>query len=185
MADYAFTTIWRLDAPVAAVWTAITEVERWPQWWHGVEAVVQLRPGDATGVGARHCYTWKSKLPYRLVFEMETTHVEPYHYLEGNAQGELQGVGCWSFAERCGVTTVRYDWNVQTTQAWMNLLAPVARPLFAWNHDVVMAWGGRGLARWLGAHLLTHTAENEQHEQQLSNDRTTPGMATEQGAGLE
>jgi hypothetical protein len=37
----------------------------------------------------------------------------------------------------------------------MNLLAPVARPIFAWNHDYVMRNGGEGLARLLGAPLLT------------------------------
>ena len=33
-----------------------------------------------------------------------------------------------------------------TTKAWMNLLAPVARPVFEWNHDWVMARGGEGIA---------------------------------------
>ena len=53
-----------------------------------------------------------------------------------------------------GVTAALYEWNVQTTRAWMNLLAPVARPIFAVNHDYVMRNGGQGLARLLGAPLL-------------------------------
>jgi hypothetical protein len=36
----------------------------------------------------------------------------------------------------------------------MNLLAPIAKPVFAWNHDVVMRQGGEGLARRLGARLI-------------------------------
>jgi hypothetical protein len=36
----------------------------------------------------------------------------------------------------------------------MNLLAPAARPLFTWNHDVVMDWGAGGLARKLGVERL-------------------------------
>jgi hypothetical protein len=36
----------------------------------------------------------------------------------------------------------------------MNLLAPLARPVFAWNHDVVMRWGAEGLAKLLRAPLL-------------------------------
>jgi uncharacterized protein YndB with AHSA1/START domain len=151
MADYAFTTTWQIAAPVAPIWAAISAVERWPQWWRGVEAVVRLRDGDDQGVGAIHRYTWKSKLPYRLSFTMETTRVEPLHLIEGRASGELQGAGRWTFSERTGGTTVRYDWNVRTTKAWMNLLAPLARPLFAWNHDVVMAWGHAGLLRRLTA----------------------------------
>lgn len=154
MAHYSFTTTWRLDAPIAPIWTAIVAVERWPQWWRGVEAVAQLRPGNGNGVGAVHRYTWKSKLPYRLIFAMETTCVEPYHRLEGRAEGELQGTGCWTFEAVGGVTTVCYAWKVQTTQTWMNLLAPLARPIFAWNHDVVMAWGGEGLAQLVGTQLL-------------------------------
>jgi hypothetical protein len=38
----------------------------------------------------------------------------------------------------------------------MNLLAPLARPVFAWNHDVVMRWGGEGLARLLGTRLVAY-----------------------------
>jgi hypothetical protein len=37
----------------------------------------------------------------------------------------------------------------------MNLLAPVARPIFKWNHDVVMGWGAEGLARKLGVERLS------------------------------
>jgi hypothetical protein len=33
----------------------------------------------------------------------------------------------------------------------MNLLSPLARPLFKWNHDVVMGWGAEGLKKRLAA----------------------------------
>jgi hypothetical protein len=56
--------------------------------------------------------------------------------------------------EEGGVTAVTYEWSVATTKAWMNLVAPLARPVFAWNHDWVMRRGGEGLARELGARLL-------------------------------
>jgi hypothetical protein len=36
----------------------------------------------------------------------------------------------------------------------MNLLAPVARPLFKWNHDQIMRQGAEGMARLLNARLL-------------------------------
>jgi hypothetical protein len=32
----------------------------------------------------------------------------------------------------------------------MNLLAPIARPAFAWNHDYVMEHGREGLLKLLG-----------------------------------
>jgi hypothetical protein len=39
----------------------------------------------------------------------------------------------------------------------MNLVAPVGRPVFRWNHNVVMHQGGEGLAALLGAKLLAVT----------------------------
>jgi hypothetical protein len=38
---------------------------------------------------------------------------------------------------------------VEVTQPWMRFVAPIARPVFAWNHGVVMRWGHEGLARRL------------------------------------
>ena len=54
-----------------------------------MEKVEKLKDGDSSHVGALMRYTWKSKLPYRLIFEMETTRVEPISIIEGRAIGEL------------------------------------------------------------------------------------------------
>jgi hypothetical protein len=119
-----------------------------------VESVVKLEEGDDEGVGSLGRYVWKSRLPYRLEFETRTTRVERPHLMEGKADGELAGTGIWRVYEQDGVSAVVYDWNVRTTAAWMNLLGPAARPFFKWNHDVVMGWGGEGLAKLLGSRLL-------------------------------
>lgn len=83
MAEYRFSTIWRVDAPLAAVWDAIYQVDRWPDWWKGAVRTVEIESGDARGVGALHRYTWKGALPYRLTFDMRVRRVEPPHVLEG------------------------------------------------------------------------------------------------------
>ena len=158
MTDYAFVTTWRIEAPIQQVWDAIYHAERWPTWWKGVESVVELEPGDERGIGALRRFTWKSKLPYRLIFDMRMTRVAPPVALEGKASGELEGMGRWRLSPEDSWTTVRYEWNVRTTKRWMNWLAPLARPLFEWNHNIVMRQGGEGLARMLGARL-TSTAE--------------------------
>jgi hypothetical protein len=98
--------------------------------------------------------TWRSRLPYSIDFEVTTTRKERPHLLEGEAVGELAGTGRWRLWEEGGVTAVTYEWNVSTTKAWMNLLAPIARPIFAVNHNWVMANGGPGLANRLGVPLL-------------------------------
>ncbi|RQR58362.1 polyketide cyclase [Burkholderia sp. Bp9125] len=151
MAEYRFSTTWRVDAPLAAVWHAIYEADRWPVWWKSAERTVEVEHGDARGVGALHRYTWKGALPYRLTFDMRVLRVEPMRSLEGRASGAVEGHGHWSFADDGGRTVVRYEWHIRTHVRWMNWLAPLARPLFKWNHDVVMREGARGLAQWLGA----------------------------------
>jgi hypothetical protein len=154
VADYSFLTTWLLDAPRERVWEAIYDQESWPHWWRGVEEASEVRPGNEDGVGTVSRMVWKSLLPYRVEFEVTTTRIERPHLLEGDAVGELSGIGRWRLYEQNGVTAVLYEWNVATTKPWMNLLAPLARPFFEWNHDWVMARGGEGIARLLGCRLL-------------------------------
>jgi hypothetical protein len=154
MADYGFVTLWRFRALLAPVWDLIYHSDDWPAWWPGVERVEKIGGGDAEDIGSVRRYTWKSKLPYRLAFDMRLTRVEPMAIIEGEAIGELTGKGRWQLDADGDVTNVRYDWNVSTTKPWMNLLAPVARPLFKWNHNVVMNWGADGLAKRLGVERL-------------------------------
>ena len=154
MAEYRFLTTWLLDAPRGRVWDAIYDSERWPEWWKGVLEAEKLEEGDASGIGQEGRYVWKAKLPYRVEFRIRTTRVEPPHCLEGEASGELAGIGRWRLFEDAGATAVLYEWNVHTPRAWMNLLAPAARPIFQANHDYVMRNGGVGLAKLLGCELL-------------------------------
>ena len=157
MPGYEFLTTWCLEAPREPVWDAIWDAERWPEWWRGVVAARTVSTGDSSGVGQVGRYTWRSRLPYDLEFEMATTKVDKPRLLEGEARGELAGIGRWRLFEQDGeapVTAVVYEWNVSTTKPWMNLLAPLARPVFEWNHDWVMRNGGEGLATLLGCRLL-------------------------------
>ena len=154
MADYRFLTTWLLDCPRERVFEAIHDQERWPQWWRGMEEAVELRAGDGDGVGALARQRWRSRLPYRIEFEVTTERVERPHLMVGRAVGELSGTGIWRLYDEGGVTAAVYEWNVATTKAWMNLLAPVARPVFKWNHDWLMHRGGEGIADLLGCRLL-------------------------------
>jgi len=154
MADYSFLTTWLLDCPREPVWRTLRDQARWPAWWRGVEVAEEVRPGDEQGVGGVSRMVWKSFLPYRVHFQVTTTRVEEPALIEGRAVGELEGIGRWRLFEGDGVTAVLYEWNVATTRRWMNATAPLLRRVFEWNHDWVMAQGGRGLAAELGCRLL-------------------------------
>jgi uncharacterized protein YndB with AHSA1/START domain len=156
MASYSFLTTWILDAPRDRVWEAIYEIERWPEWWPGVRSVQKREAGDEDGIGALYEQEWRSVIPYPVRFATRITRIELPHLIEAEADGELAGSGRWRFfAGR--ETAVTYEWNVRTTRAWMNLVAPIARPVFRWNHNVVMHQGGEGLADVLRAKLLAVT----------------------------
>jgi len=149
MASYSFVTLWQMNAPIERVWDAVYHSERWPEWWPGVERVIELQPAADNGLGGRQRYVWKSILPYRLTIDMATSRVEPPFVLEGQASGELEGTGRWELSRDDGLTTARCIWTVTTTKPWMNLVAPLARPLFEWNHEIVMRQGGDSLRRLL------------------------------------
>ena len=154
MAHYSFVTEWKLNAPLIEVWKTIQASKEWPQWWKGVLSVEEIKTGDENHVGNVSNLTWKSFLPYKLEFQSTVVKVIPHEYMEGNAVGELTGTGRWYFSHHNGITAVRYHWDVQTTKAWMNFFSPLLKGIFKWNHDVVMRWGGEGLARKMNTNLL-------------------------------
>jgi len=156
MARYRFVTTWLLGAPRDRVWDQLQDAVSWPRWWRGVVRVDELDPGDGRRVGSRYLIEWRSRIPYPLEFEFRTEEVDAPRRMAGRATGEVEGTGVWRLWEEAGVTAVVFDWDVATTKPWMNALAPLARPVFRWNHDVVMRQGGEGLAERLGARLLAH-----------------------------
>ena len=154
MAEYRLLTIWRIEVPPEEVYAAIHNSLRWPDWWPGVQHVEQAAAGDADGINSVWRYSWLGQLPYRVAFEVCATRIETLVAIEGTARGDLEGIGRWHFSRRGAVSIVHCEWHVRSTRWWMNLIAPVARPMFIRNHALVMEQGGRGLARLLRASLL-------------------------------
>jgi len=153
-AVFELVTHWQLAAPVERVWHALTEAEEWPRWWRYVREVEQRRPGDEHGVGAVRRFAWSSRLPYGLAFDVEVVESVRNRRLRGRASGQLEGEGLWELFPVGDTTRVRYTWRVELTRPWMRSLAPLAAPLFRWNHEGVMRAGGEGLARHLGVRLI-------------------------------
>jgi carbon monoxide dehydrogenase subunit G len=147
-----------IDAPIEPVWDALRLIEEWPSWWPGVERVTKVEHGDEDGVGGIYEQLWRSKVPYAVAFTTHVTRVERPHLIEARAEGKLEGVGTFRLFAADNSTAVTYDWAVRTTPVWMNVVAPVARPVFAWNHHAVMKNGGVGLARALGATLVVQAS---------------------------
>lgn len=150
MSDYEFVTVWDFESRLSNVWDIIENADEWPSWWRGVLSSIEIKPGDVEGLGSIRRSVWKSALPYRLTFDSEIVRLEKYRLIEARAFGELNGTGLWQFeAVTPNKTRVTYDWRVSTNKIWMNAIAPLARPFFKWNHDVIMRWGEEGMKQRL------------------------------------
>lgn len=154
MSDYHLLSTWRIAAPLEAVYATILDSPDWPHWWPAVRQVEALVAGEADGVNSVWRYAWQGRLPYRLVFDVRISRIDNLRAIEGVADGDLEGTGGWYFCREGEVSVVRYDWHVRSRRWWMNLLAPLLRPVFIRNHALVMEQGGEGLARRLGVSLL-------------------------------
>lgn len=149
---------WSLHAPVDAVWELLRKPEEWPEWWPYLRAVSLLHPGGDEDLGARRRFVWGSLLGYGLTFDITTTRVLRHRELEGNADGDVNGIGTWRLAPHAVATEVNYRWQVELGKRWMRLAAPHLAPVFAWNHHGVMRAGARGMASRLGCRLEGYAA---------------------------
>ena len=155
MADYAFLTTWLLESPREPVFEAIYDQASWPQLVARGGGGRGAAAGRRTsGVGTVSRMVWKSLLPYRVEFEVTTTRVERPHLLEGR-RGRRADRGRPLAPLRAG-RRHRRPLRVERgdDQGLDEPLAPLARPVFEWNHDWVMARGGEGIAHLLGCRLL-------------------------------
>jgi hypothetical protein len=155
MSLYHFKTEMQIGASPDQVWKVLEDPAEWPAWWRWLRRAELLDPGRGDGIGVRYRFEFRTALLYTLGFESETVRMAPRSLWESRVTGELAGTGLWEVAERDGGTFLQYTWIVATTRWWMNLLAPVARPAFSWNHRVIMSDFATGLARRLGAPLVS------------------------------
>ncbi len=148
MAAYSFVTHWRFRAPIERVWAALDAPERYAEWWPAIVEYHDLTP-QINGLGNRAERVVKGRLPYTLRYRTEVTRYDPPTEIAYDAAGELEGAGRFVLKQEAQWTNVTFYWDVRTSGVVMNLLAPMLKPLFAWNHNWVMAQGERGLSAWL------------------------------------
>lgn len=137
---YHFVTDWRFSAPLEQVWTVVLEIERYPGWWKNFRRV-QIVKGDGKSVGSQIACEVRGSLPYSLRYTLEVLETEPYRHILLRSSGDLVGTGRWAFSAVGSAVRALYYWDVATTNAILNLVAPLAKGLMARNHQQVMANG--------------------------------------------
>jgi Polyketide cyclase / dehydrase and lipid transport len=147
---FDFFDEWRLAAAPEAVWPVIRDVEAWPDWWPSVRSVTPI----VGGTPPTWEFRFRTRLPYEMVFAAELVRDDTLRTADARVTGRVNGRGLCTAAAVDGGTLVRFDWWVRPQPAWMRAVAPVARPVFRWNHRSLMTEGATGLARRLDTRLL-------------------------------
>ncbi len=154
---YHFVTEIRLTATPGEVWGALEKSEDWPDWWRWLVHAEVLEEGDEQGLGRRVRNRVSTPLGYRLTYDGTATRLVEPSLLEFIATGDLAGTGQLRIVGKAAETDITFHWMVATTRRWMNLLVPIARPLFAWNHNRLMIDFARGLAATTHSELISVT----------------------------
>lgn len=152
---YHFITWIELGATSQQIWDTLAKSEDWVSWWRWLEHAEVLDPGNANGVGHRVRHRVTSPLRYRLTYVGSVTVAEEALMSRFEAVGDLEGVGQFALEPAGSESTlITFHWLVETPKPWMNLLAPLARPLFVWSHHRLMYDFARDLAGALSAGLI-------------------------------
>lgn len=149
---YQFTDDWYVAAEPDVTRELLRRVEDWPTWWPSSLSVVPVRP-LVPGATEASRYTFQTRLPYRMVFQADVVHDSP-SAVETVVVGRVHGVGGWHVTPTTGGSRVHFDWSVDLQVLWMRALSLLARPVFVWNHQALMAEGAGAFADRLGVEML-------------------------------
>ena len=143
---YHFATRWTFDATRDEVWAVVSNICGYPEIWRDFKRV-RVRKGDGASVGSIIDAETRGSLPYSLKYTLEVTESRLPEHILLTSTGDLVGTGRWELtAVDEHSTDVVYYWDVATTRPVLNLIAPLAKPFLARNHDQVMARGREAFA---------------------------------------
>lgn len=152
---YHFVTTIELTASPEEIWETLARSKEWADWWRWLKEVEVLNEGSPDGVGRRVRHIVSSPLRYRLTYVGFITRTNEPTMSRFEAEGDLEGRGQFRLDPADSSNTlITFDWLVETPKAWMNILAPVARPIFVWNHHRLMDDFAEDLAEATGGELV-------------------------------
>lgn len=128
-----------MPAPPEAVLEALHELDAWTRWWPEIRESLRLDEDRAL-------VRIRSTLPYDLhLFLSRRRDTETV--LEAGIEGDLRGFARFRLRpDGPRSTRLLFEEEVEVRKPLMRMLAPIARPVFRWNHARMMRSGERGLA---------------------------------------
>jgi hypothetical protein len=140
--DYHFVTRWRLPVTPEQVSDVLGDTGLLSRIWPSVYGgAIIVHAGGEHSLGRVVRMRTKGHLAYVLRWAYKVVDSRyPYGYTI-EARGDLAGWGVWTLEPDGDHTSVTYDWRVRANKPLLRLLSPFLKPLFARNHDQVMADG--------------------------------------------
>ncbi|WP_270887224.1 SRPBCC family protein [Pedococcus sp. 5OH_020] len=148
MRTFHFQHEWHLDAPVAEVFAALADVERYAVWWPQVRHAERL-DDDSGRTAIRSFLPYTLDLVLRREVEDEATGL-----LRVAVTGDLEGWCQWRLAAQ-GVDEdacrAVFDQEATVTPRLLARSAPLTGPLLRANHAWMMRCGAAGLSAYLAS----------------------------------
>ncbi len=144
--QYHFVTHWDVTGMVEEVSAILGDARDLARWWPAVYLdILELEPGDRSGVGSRYSLFTKGWLPYTLRWQLRVTESNrPYGYAIA-AEGDFVGAGIWTFEQDGPVVHITYDWKISAEKPLLRRLSFLIKPVFAANHRWAMRVGEQSL----------------------------------------
>jgi uncharacterized protein YndB with AHSA1/START domain len=154
-AGYRFLDRWVVPYPVDAVYDAVGEPARYPEWWNDVFLAAEGDTGPPEP-GKRITVLARGFLPYRLRFTMECVEAERPTRIRSVLTGDFESSGEWRLHAVGRVTHCELEWRPTVNKPFVRELTPVLRPLFRANHAWTMRRGQKRILERL-ATTSAHT----------------------------
>jgi len=132
-----------VPASYDSVFAVLEQLTTYPAWWPEVRRIEPVNDTTAD-------VTIRAFLPYSLRFRMELKQLDNEKgVLEASLAGDLDGFSSWTVTPIEGGCRLGFEEEVRVNKVLLQLLAPLARPLFKLNHAVMMRRGERGLRKFV------------------------------------
>jgi hypothetical protein len=142
-AFYTFRNQWNVSTSTARAFAVLNDIENYPQWWPEVRRVYGISDVRAE-------VRVRSLFPYvlNIVLEKEVADVEA-GLLRTSISGDLVGWSSWTITANGLGSRLLFQQEVEVKKQLVRVLSPVARPVFRFNHTIMMRRGERGFKRYL------------------------------------
>lgn len=147
-----------IAAEPEVVWPTLSSVADFPTWWSWLERF----DGERLAAGEQWNCVVRPPLPYRVHFTVTIDEVVERSSVVATIRGDIAGTARVDVTPAAPGSTLRLRSALGPSQAWLRVLARVARPLVAFGHDWVLDTGAKQFSSRLAAKAATSDGSSDE-----------------------